>query len=111
MPFESLGAVSYSPFIVTIAVSVAVYEIFNVKEWRDSKNSVTLRTSYWMFKVTENGAVRLTICDCLLVGHCNYSSIVLVCADSRALTSTILTLAAHALIMSDSCPIRQQYVI
>ena len=36
VPFESLGAVSYSPFIVTIAVSVdvsvAVCEIFSVKE-------------------------------------------------------------------------------
>ena len=35
VPFESLGAVSYSPSIVTVAVSVAVCEIFNVKEWRD----------------------------------------------------------------------------
>jgi len=35
MPFERLGAVSYSPSIVTVAVSVAVCEIFSVKEWRD----------------------------------------------------------------------------
>jgi len=35
VPFESLGAVSYLPSIVTIAVSVAVCEIFSVKEWRD----------------------------------------------------------------------------
>jgi len=35
VPFESLGAVSYSPSVVTMAVSVAVCEIFNVKEWRD----------------------------------------------------------------------------
>jgi len=33
--FESLGAVSYSPSIVTVAVSVAVCEIFSVKKWRD----------------------------------------------------------------------------
>jgi len=33
--FESLGAVSYSPSIVTMAVSVAACEIFSVKEWRD----------------------------------------------------------------------------
>jgi len=40
LSFESLGAVSYSPSIVTMAVSVAVCEIFNVKEWRDLKNQV-----------------------------------------------------------------------
>ena len=40
VPFESLGAVSYSPSIVTMAVSVAVCEIFNVKEWRDFENQV-----------------------------------------------------------------------
>ena len=30
-----LGAVSYSPSIVTMAVSLTVHEIFSVKEWRD----------------------------------------------------------------------------
>jgi len=30
--FESLGAVFYSPSIVTVAVSVAVSDIFSVKE-------------------------------------------------------------------------------
>ena len=40
VPFESLGAISYSPSIVTMAVSVAVCEIFSVKEWRDLKNQV-----------------------------------------------------------------------
>ena len=34
VPFESLGAVSYSPSIVTMPVSVAVCEIFSVKENR-----------------------------------------------------------------------------
>jgi len=40
VPFESLGVVSYSPSIVTVAVSVAVYEILSVKEWRDLENRV-----------------------------------------------------------------------
>jgi len=40
VPFESLDAVSYSPSIVTVALSVAVCEIFSVKEWRDLENQV-----------------------------------------------------------------------
>jgi len=32
VPFESFGMVSYSPFIVTMAVSLAISEIFSVKE-------------------------------------------------------------------------------
>jgi len=40
VPFESLNAVSYSPSIVTLAVSVAVCEIFSVKECRDLENQV-----------------------------------------------------------------------
>jgi len=32
VPFESLGAVFYSPSIVTVAVSVAVCEILSVKK-------------------------------------------------------------------------------
>ena len=31
-PFENSGAVSYLPSIVTMAVSLTVYEIFSVKE-------------------------------------------------------------------------------
>ena len=44
MPFESLGAVSYSPSIVTMVVSVAVCEIFSVKEWHDLENQVRGRS-------------------------------------------------------------------
>ena len=40
VPFESFGAVSYSPSIVTMVVSVAVCEIFSVKEWCDLENRV-----------------------------------------------------------------------
>jgi len=44
MPFESLGAVSHSPSIVTVAVSVAVCEIFSVKMWCDLENRVRVRS-------------------------------------------------------------------
>jgi len=40
VPFVSSGAVSYSPSIVTVTVSVAVCETFSVKEWRDLENQV-----------------------------------------------------------------------
>ena len=35
IPFERLGTVSYSPFIVTMAISLAISDIFNIKEWPD----------------------------------------------------------------------------
>jgi len=44
VPFENLGAVFYSPSIVTIPVSVAVCEIFSVKEWCDLENRVMVRS-------------------------------------------------------------------
>ena len=40
VPFESLGTVSYSLSIVTMPVSLAISEIFSVKEWRDLVNQV-----------------------------------------------------------------------
>ena len=44
MPFKSLGTVSYSPPMVTMAVSVAICEIFSVKEWCDLQNRVRVRS-------------------------------------------------------------------
>ena len=44
VPLESFGAVSYSPSIVTMAVSVAVCEIFSVKEWCDLENEIRVRS-------------------------------------------------------------------
>jgi len=44
VPSESLGTVSYSPSIVTVAVSVAFCEISSVKEWHDLENRVRVRS-------------------------------------------------------------------
>ena len=44
VPFKSLGAVSYSSSIVTMVLSVAVCEIFSVKEWCDLENRVRVRS-------------------------------------------------------------------
>jgi len=44
VPFESLGAIFYSLSVVTMAVSVAVCEIFSVKVWRDLENQVKNRS-------------------------------------------------------------------
>jgi len=41
VPFKSSSVVSYSPFIVTMTVSVAVFDIFSVKEWPDLENGVS----------------------------------------------------------------------
>ena len=46
MPFKSLGAVSYLPSIVTMAVSVAVCEIYSIKEWCDLENRVRVQ-GHW----------------------------------------------------------------
>ena len=47
VPFERLDAVSYWPSIVTMVISVAVCEIFSVKEWYDLENGVRVRSRSW----------------------------------------------------------------
>ena len=46
VPFESLGTVSYSPSILTMAVPVAVCHILSVrpKQWPDLENRVRVRS-------------------------------------------------------------------
>jgi len=43
-PFKSLDAVSYSPSMVIMALSVAVCEIFSVNKWCDLENRVRVRS-------------------------------------------------------------------
>jgi len=47
VPFKSLRAASRSRSIVTMAVSVAVCEIFSAKEWCDLKNKVRVVQDHW----------------------------------------------------------------
>ena len=82
VPFESLNSVSYSPSIVTVAVSVAVCEIFSAKEWRDLEKHVSSRsmslkmapfdrphaTFYWsaivnLYLVSYSSYLTLNSCD------------------------------------------------
>jgi len=47
VPFKSLGAVSYNRLLYsnsTMVVSVAVCNIFSVKEWPDLENRVRVRS-------------------------------------------------------------------
>ena len=67
VPLESLGAVSYSPSIVTTAVSLTVYEISSVKVSRDLENGWGVVQGLWKWCCS--------IYYFLLVCHCKYGSI------------------------------------
>ena len=69
IPFESLGTVSYSTSLVTMAVSVAVCDIFSIKEWRDLENQVRGRSR--SLKMAPFDRSYTTFC---MVGHCKCSS-------------------------------------
>ena len=47
VPFKSLGVVSYSTSVVTMAVSVAVCNIFYVKEWPDLETGLGFVQGHW----------------------------------------------------------------
>jgi len=47
VPFKSLDTVSYSPSIVTMAVSVAVCEIFSVKKGVTLKTGLGIVQGHW----------------------------------------------------------------
>ena len=61
VPFESLGAISYSTSIVTMAVSVAVCEIFSVKGWRELENQVRGRSGSLKMAPFDRPLMRLFI--------------------------------------------------
>ena len=58
VPFERLGAVCYSPSIVTMAVSVAVCELFSVKEWCDLENRITVRSGLLEMEPFDRSRIR-----------------------------------------------------
>jgi len=70
VPFEILGAVSYSLSIVTMAVSVAVCEIFSVIDWCDLENWVRVRSRSLEMAPFDRSHIRVPIRF-----HSNYGDI------------------------------------
>jgi len=59
VPFKSLGAVSYSPSTVTMAVSLAVCDIFSVKEWPELENRDRVRSRSFEMTPTDRSHTSL----------------------------------------------------
>ena len=66
VPFERLGVVSYSPSIITMAISLTVYEIFSVKNSATSKRSP---------KVIQTATIQKLGCGFLFTFDSNYGHI------------------------------------
>jgi len=65
--FIGLGVVSYSPSIVTMAVSVAVCELFSVKEWRELENRVRVRSrSLEMAQFDRSPSILSMVLSCIV---------------------------------------------
>jgi len=71
--FESFGAFSYSSSIVTVALSVAVCEIFSVKEWCDLENRVRVRSR--SLEMAPFDRSHTSLCWRYLVSLANYSGL------------------------------------
>ena len=59
VPFESMGTVSYSPSIVTMAVFVAVCDIFSVKEWPDLETGLGFVQGHWKWHLIDRVRVQI----------------------------------------------------
>jgi len=50
VPFETFGTVSYSPFMVTMAASLAISEIFSVKNGLTLKSGFGIVQGHWKWR-------------------------------------------------------------
>ena len=87
-PFESMYTVSYSHSVATMAVSLAIWDIFSIKEWVWGRSR--------SLKMAQFDAPYYF----LLVGPCNYSSILTIFFSYLALNN-IVTLKSGLHVIHD----------